>query len=108
MHIQFPKTVAPLGWHESEGVDVAVWLKIGLPTADLDTMLEGSPFAAVELRDDRWRMPADLDETWWRTHEVRDFRFAEADLRDGSTLSMLIDLDDENTAVVYLFWMDPS
>lgn len=107
MEIRFPATAVPLAWKVDRGLDTAIWLKLSVPPRDVSALISASPFGGLTMRNDRRYPAANLREAWWRAEQAVNYQSAETQLSNGAWLSILIDCDDTQTSIVYLFWVNP-
>jgi len=118
MRLAFPPSTRVLGYYHSEdpanrrfeilpSPDDLIWLKIELDRKNLDAFLASSPFAGKTLSStDRGGIgaPAPPGQSWWDADRPGNFRAGSAEPAPARHLRILIDMDGDEKAVVYLMW----
>ncbi len=107
MRITFPKSTRALNISKvTGGPDDQIFLKIEIDRKDLDSLIKHSPFAGLELRSDRRFLLKERTLSWWDPDSVRSYKSAEARLPDAKYLNILLDLDRDESTIVYLQWSE--
>lgn len=88
------------------GPDDAVNLKIELPAASLATFLAQPPLSTAKWSSDHSSMPNLPTSTDWQPSKAHKFRYQQFQLPKGQGLNVLIDDDNAETKVIYLFWFE--
>ena len=84
--------------------DDAIWLKIEMDRRDVESFLATSPFAGEPLTETDRGATGPPDQPWWDANRSGRFKSGQATLPQGRYLSILIDLDSGERAVIYLAW----
>ena len=107
MHTEFPSGTRSLNLYEVTGwLDDLIRLKVEIDKKDLDAFIKGSPFSEMELDGHNKYVENETSLPWWKPGYAKQFKSAEAALPDAKYLKILIDLDDETKAIIYLMWME--
>jgi hypothetical protein len=112
MGLSFPPETRFLLYHrQSEqgglpGPDDAVHLKIELPSSALAAFLDQPPFVSAKWSSSDSRVTDVAKWPEWRPSQVKQFRSEQFKLPNGEAIQVLIDDDQEETKVVYLFWFE--
>ena len=84
--------------------DDAVYLKIALSPASLDAILKQPPLSSAKWVGKLSNMHDSSDWPAWQPSKVKKFRFQQFDLPSAECLNVMIDDDNDEVKVVYLFW----
>jgi len=118
MHVTFPSDTRVIGYYRSKDPantrfsmiptpDDAICLKIETARKNIDALLAASPFAGKELSGTaRSVSNHSLNQPWWDPEKPRRFKSGEEPLPNGCQLNILIDMDNDAKAVVYLNWFE--
>ncbi len=107
MHLAFPASARLLGFHKlSGGPDEAIYLKIEVRSADLPAFLKKSPFAGVQMRNDRCSPAPNRNLDWWDVDRPEQLQSGKAMLPGPRYLDILIDEDQKDIVIVYLMWFE--
>lgn len=100
--LKIPASSTPLLWRESHGIDMAIWLKMKMPAADLPSFFAASPINPKELSisDSFGR---DRFQDFYNSPPTK-YRAASYNLPQAQCLNVLIDESDPAEKVVYLMW----
>ena len=111
MGLTFPPETRFLLYHRASeagglpGPDDAVHLKIELPAAALAKFLSQTPLSSA-----RWTNRHSLSDMpkWpeWKPSKIQKLRFQHFELPKGQALNVLIDDDQDEPKVIYLFWFE--
>jgi hypothetical protein len=102
--IALPKSSRAIGWKESRGMDDALWLKVEIPKADLDSFIAASPFRGGGLETNQSSRLYDFYD-FWQTPPSQ-YRAGQASLPNVRTLNMVVDDSASTNAVVYMMWFE--
>jgi hypothetical protein len=99
--ISLPASAQPIGWSESRGMDNAFWLQVKMPTKDLQTFLENSPFKNAVLETNQYGIYK-----FERLLPIPPTRYrrGEQELPNARFLNILLDESNDTNVVVYLMW----
>ncbi|MGE0482192.1 MAG: hypothetical protein AB7Q17_17175 [Phycisphaerae bacterium] len=85
--------------------DVLIQLKLEMPASEVNAFLAGSPFARKTLSTELRHVSNTGQPDWWAPQDAQSFRSAMLEVvPKAEGASILINLDDPATAVVYLIW----
>lgn len=104
MLVTFSDKTEILGFNHASFLDEIVTVKVRMPISDVDEFIKTSPFKGVQLRDDRRYVHTDESLTWMDPEGAVRFKSGQVTIRDTQGLNILIDLDDNEQAIVYLEW----
>jgi hypothetical protein len=107
MQIAFPSSSRLLNYHMERGMDTYISLKVEIAREDLGVFLENSPFAGKTLRSKDQNPILDVSSTgpsWWKVKEVKNWQSGRTTLRGSEALRILLDLDKQDSVVIYLEW----
>jgi hypothetical protein len=82
------------------------YLKIKIERTSLKEFVESSPFSDKPLHDEKRFCNNDPELAWWDPEKPKTYKSGEIKLSDIELLKILIDLDEPNTAVIYLEWLE--
>lgn len=85
--------------------DVLIQLKLEMPANEVNAFLAASPFARKKLSTELRHVSNTGQPEWWAPQDAKSFRSAMIELvprAEGA--SILVNLDDPATVVVYLIW----
>ncbi|TWT38375.1 hypothetical protein [Blastopirellula retiformator] len=100
--LKIPTSSTPLLWRESHGIDMAIWLKMKIPAADLASFFAASPINPKELSSsDSSRID---DFRGFFAAPPKKYRAGQYKLPQAQCLNVLIDEDDPAEKIVYLMW----
>lgn len=103
--LTFPPGTQFLLYHSDlRGPDDAVSLKISLNKADFEAFLGQPAFASAMWRDTYASITDVPGWSQWQPSKVTKYRFEQFELPKAECLSLLIDDDQDDPKVVYLFW----
>ncbi|MHC4155123.1 MAG: hypothetical protein ACYST6_09415 [Planctomycetota bacterium] len=105
--IAFPSSSRLLGYHMERGLDTYRCVKVEITREDLEIFLENSPFAGKTLRTKNQNPIQGVSPTgpsWWKVKAVKNWQSGRATLSGSETLRILLDLDKQDSVVIYLEW----
>jgi len=106
MKVKFPPETSIINIRQLRKLYGRAWLKVEINRESLQEFIESSPFANNELRDDRRFCVNDPNVPWWDPEKPRNCKSGETHISDIDVLRILVDLDDPNTAIIYLQWLE--
>jgi len=108
MGIRFSSNTIALGFRkETGGMDTAIFLKVRMPSNEVERFIAASPLAKERFRENGAALPGSnslLDPWWWNFTGKRQVRYGQASLPKAEVLHMLIDPENRSSVIVYLVW----
>jgi len=106
MHMSFPPTTIPRAFFYRVGLDDSAYLKIEIPYASIDKLIENSPFRGQALSTTE-KMVHEADFiSWWAVRGVSRFESGRVEFPGIKFLTILIDRDDSSICRIYLKWWE--
>lgn len=108
MEVKLSPSARPVAWTYDSWLDYGIFLKVEIDAADLQSLVQQSPFASMTLGSNEHNFYDGLGESWWDIGaKAQRFLFGEILLPVGQQypdrrLQMLVDMDNEQVYVVYL------
>ena len=107
MGLTFPPETRFLLYHrETGGPDDAVSLKIELPAGALSVLLDQTPLPSAKWTNSHSLITDVPNWPEWQPSKIKKFRFEQFQLPKGQFLNVLIDDDQDDRKVVYLYWLE--
>ena len=104
-HLALPGSARFVRYHRKDGSDTAVWLQFRLPAAELSSFLAAVAISPEQLHPGSVGGEATLYYfRAWLPVAPRRFQYAEAWGAPGCAVKCVLDLDDPQTAMVYLMY----